>query len=132
MSKKAVQTTIGIESRINEKKGITYIKREKIWTLWLTAETKLKDIEDFYDVAEGIFKDCISAHKKFLTYEVEVYRLTEYDDGSKGFDRWVSAPCSGQDGEGLYFCADTKYTDGTRDIYLQKKSVRKDLASALY
>lgn len=128
---KAVCTRISIESRIAETKNFTRITREKEWALTLNGETTLGSIEDFYEVLESIYKSCMKAHSKSLSYVVEVCRQTEYDDGTRHFDRWLSAPCGAQDGIGLYFNPDTRYTDVSRDIYLQKKSLRKDLAYAL-
>lgn len=114
--------------RRNANERIDVIKEN---ALELSGETQLRHIEGFYDTVESIFKEYINFHKPTtdcgITYMIELDVLKMYDNGENHYDRWEAYETN-QDGEGLFFEPDTKYTDGARTMYITK-NVRKDLAS---
>lgn len=131
---------------MNEKKTIISVKWEygyrksyderievrKDFELELSGETTLRDIENFYENLENVFKSYKKEHKKVFTngvwYRMEIDVLKLYDDRESAYDRWVSQYYTDQDGEGIFLEPDTKYTDASRTIYLTK-NIFKDLAS---
>lgn len=119
---------ISIEATIWERKGIERVERGKEWDLWLNGKTTLQDIEDFYEVAEDIFKWCIKAQKNGITYQLQLHHCVYYDDSTSRCDSWVSVPWYDQDGENIFLRANERNEDPQRDLYLTK-NIRKDIAS---
>ena len=122
------ERVVSIEATVWERKGIERVERSREWSIWLNGKETLRDIEEFYEVAESIIKWCIKAPRKNTPYQVVVSQSVYYDDSTSGCDRWVSVPWYEQDDEGIYLKPDERYTDASRDMYLTK-NIRKDLAS---
>lgn len=124
------ERVVSIEATVWERKGIEHVERGREWSIWLNGSTTLHDIEEFYEVAESIFKWCIKAHKNNNAYQVQVSQCVYYDDSTSKVDVWVSDSWYDQDGITIYMRPDERYTEPQRDWCLTK-NIRKDLASRM-
>ena len=125
------------------RKGSQVITVKMETRISLGAETTFGQMAAFFQEVKKIHSAAMKAVKRGDWFEMDiceaVYDRFQSRDPYKvgrletvSFDCWKAAPTWEQSEDGIYFRPDTRYTSETRDMYLSKKDLFKDLEYTLH